>query len=542
MPYSVLGAVKLSAHITSQQGPHTLEPAATEPPAPTSSIGPTTSMSAQVARAGTWGLGGRAVLLLANLAATPFTIRLLGPSAYGLWALVQAILLWASVAQGGMWVATTKYGAESYALGDADGEAKVIWSGICFVLVATSVVALALGFGAYGILDLLNVKGSALASGAWALRIAGASFVLSLLVGPVITAQEVRLRWKQYTILNVAQNLLIAIGIPLGIYLFAGGVVTAAVVTLVASLLYLIGLVRDAVRLQPSLLHPRVDRATLHKLTTYGGAMAVAGLAGIPLSTGERLFLGANTSTTAVAYYAVAMTIATTLLVLPEQLCSPLIPALARLEAEGKRSEERELYAKTLAGLFLVLTPAAIVVALLAKPFLTLWAGPIYGRHATALLLVALLGVWANALCGAPRSYLRASGNTKAIALLQLAELPPYLAAAWVATAKWGALGAATVWSTRFFLDAVAHFALVRRLSHLPLTLLSHKRALSVAAPACFAVAAVGITTVSSSLVPRGAMAAALVVVYAAAVWWLVLSAKEKSGVARLAREALGAK
>jgi hypothetical protein len=35
---------------------------------------------------------GRTVLLLANLAAAPFAITLSQPPAYGLWALIQAIL------------------------------------------------------------------------------------------------------------------------------------------------------------------------------------------------------------------------------------------------------------------------------------------------------------------------------------------------------------------------------------------------------------------------------------------------------------------
>lgn len=71
-----------------------------------------TSSAAQVAAAGVWGLGGRVVTLIVALVATPFVIRLLGPSRYGLWALLQTSLTWAALADVGMGTASTKFGAE----------------------------------------------------------------------------------------------------------------------------------------------------------------------------------------------------------------------------------------------------------------------------------------------------------------------------------------------------------------------------------------------------------------------------------------------
>jgi hypothetical protein len=63
-----------------------------------------------------------------------------------------------------------------------------------------------------------------------------------------------------------------------------------------------------AVRLQPALVHPRFDRAVFRRLLSYGGALTVAGLALVPLTTAQRFFLAHNHSTTAVAYLGVAGT------------------------------------------------------------------------------------------------------------------------------------------------------------------------------------------------------------------------------------------
>lgn len=500
----------------------------------------TSAMQAQVARAGTWGLSGRIVLLLANLGATPFTIRLLGPSAYGLWALIQSLLIWASLAEGGMGTATTKYGAERYAAGDAVGEARIVWSGLCFALVALSSVALTLSLGAHFLLTLLHVHRDLLDAGALALRLACATFVVSSLVGTVNTAQQVRLRWKWFTFLSVCSNLVGAIGVPVAIYLFSGGVVTAAAVGLAAAFIYMVGMSWDALRLQPALRRPSIDRATLCKLISYGGVLTLAGLASVPLDTAERFFLSANTSTTDVAYYAVAMTIASTVQVLPEQLISPLMPALTRLEAERKQNEHRTLYGKSLAGLFLVLTPAAIIIVLLARPFLSLWAGLPYGAHSSVLVVILIGGVWVNSLAQMPLTYMLSAGKVRAYAMLQGAEIAPYLAAAWMFTAKWGAVGAAAVWSARYAVNSIVLFIIVFRSAGLPVVPLSAQRIRSLLAPTLLAIACAGVAALDKGLPARSAMAAILVVAYGVVVWRLVLTPKERGGVASLLAEMLG--
>lgn len=500
------------------------------------------SVSAQVARAGSWGLAGRSVLLLVNFIATPFTIRLLGPAAYGLWALIQAVLMWATLAEGGMGVATTKYGSECYGRGDDVGEATIVWSALSIVVLATSAAALAFSLGAHFLLTSLHVQGALLGAGVWALRISCAGFVVGALGASVNTAQQVRLRWKQYTIFYTAANLIGGLGVPLAIFIFSGGVVTAAAVGLASQLIFLVALAWDGMRIQPALVHPRIDRRTLRTLVSYGGVLTLANFVGIPLMTGERFFLAANAPTSAVAYYAVAATVATTLTVIPEQLTAPLIPALSRLESQGKKSEHRALYQKSLSGVFLLATPATLLLALVARPFLALWAGPAYAAHGTVLLLVALGGAWANTVAWVPASYLRSAAKIKPLAWLQVAELGPYLAAAWVMTAKWGALGAAIVWSARLVLDCVARFLIVRRVAGLPWLPLSQRRARSLAAPALLGAACIGAAAISESLAARAGIAAVLVIAYGVALWSLVLTQKERSGLVGLVHETLGPK
>jgi O-antigen/teichoic acid export membrane protein len=498
-----------------------------EPPAPT---------DAQVAGAGAWGFGGRAVLLLANLIATPFLIRLLGPSRYGLWTLLLLATNWASYADLGMGIASTRFGAGYYTRGDPQGESSVVWTALGLIAVTTGCVATAIALAAHSVLaSLLHVERGLVTAGTVALRVGCAIFVLQSVAAIVNTPQVVRLRWRQWTVLTTSVNLLGTIVAPVALAVCGGGVTTVALVNLAASILLVAVNTLLAVRLQPALLHPRFDKAVLQRLLGYGGALTVAGLALVPLTTAQRFFLAHNHSTTAVAYLAVAGTVATTLQVLPGQLTAPFLPGLARLETAGRRQELRALYAKGLSGLFLLVTPAAVLLAFVGRPFLSLWAGPQYGAHSTAPFLVMLAGVWFGCLAWMPVSYLLSSGRAGVIACIRTAELVPYLVAAWILTERFGVMGAAFVWAAGCALDSVLMFAAARRAASLPCLPLSDRRLRSLAGPLALAAAALLLAQVSSGLAARLFCAAILTVAYGAAVWCFILTSRERYGITALA-------
>jgi O-antigen/teichoic acid export membrane protein len=505
-----------------------------EPPAP---------IDMQVAAAGAWGFGGRAVLLLANLIATPFLIRLLGPASYGLWTLLLLATNWASYADMGMGVASTRFGAGYYTRGDSRGESSVVWTALGLIAVTTGCVATAIALAAHSVLvNLLHVERGLLGAGTVALRVGCAIFVLQSVAGIVNTPQVVRLRWRRWTVLTTVVNLLGTAGAPVALAVFGGGITTVAVVNLATSIL-LVGVnLLLAVRLQPALLHPRFDKVVFRRLLAYGGTLTVAGLALVPLTTAQRFFLAHNHSTTAVAYLGVAGTLATTLQILPEQLTAPFMPGLARLGAAGRLQELRALYAKGLSGLFLLVTPAAVLLAFVAGPFLSLWAGLQYGAHSTAPFLVMLVGVWFDCLAWMPVSYLLSSGRSKVIARIRVAELAPYLVAAWILTERFGVIGAAVVWSGGCALDSVLLFAATRLAAPLPWLPLSDRRLRSVAGPVAFGGAALLLAQVTSGLTTRLGLAAALAVAYGAAVWYVILTGRERDGIMALAGRAAGSR
>jgi O-antigen/teichoic acid export membrane protein len=271
-------------------------------------------------------------------------------------------------------------------------------------------------------------------------------------------------------------------------------------------------------------------------LLSYGGSLTLAGLAAIPLETAERFLLALNHSTVVVAHYAVAASLGTILAILPQQLAGPLMPALVRLEAGGRTDEHRSLYRKSLQALFLSLTPAVILLAFLAHPFLSVWAGAQYGRSSTGPFFVILGGLWFNAFSYVPFFYLVSSGRTKTIAYIRFAELGPFIAAAALLTARFGAMGAAVVWSARVVIDCIVTFAVVHHVAALPWSPLPARRTAAMVAAAALGAAAAGTAMVAHGLATRLGCAAVLGTIYALAVS-RVLVTEERRGLLALLGE-----
>ena len=495
-------------------------------------------MTAGLAHSGIWSLVGQLTGLGVALVATPFTIRLLGAARYGLWSLLQSAITWIGLADLGMGAGSTRFAGEALAKADAEGEAVSTWTATAISVSATVfVAAVAALFAPEIVAGLLHVHGRLAEPGAAALRLVAGSCVLWAAAANLNTPILIRLRWRTYTAIVSGSSIIQVVTIPVLLALAGGGVVTAALVTLAGTALTAAAVTWVAIRLQPLMRRPRLDRSVARKLMRYGGALTVAGFADIPLTTAERFLLGHYRSTTAVAYYAVASRLALLVAMIPAAVSQPLLPAVVALRGRGDDDGARALYGRALQGSFMLLTPALLMMAFIARPFLALWAGSAYGVHSTVPCFVILAGVWFSSLSWLPLTYLMATDEAGRIARVRLYEIVPYLIAAAVLTSTLGALGAAIVWSARMIVDSLVFFWLGRSRANLPIAPLSARALRSSLLPVSLAVVLAALALVTSSLAERALCAGLLLAVYSLALWYLVLTAREQQGL-----HALGAR
>jgi O-antigen/teichoic acid export membrane protein len=512
----------------------------TEPAAPEAGPVPEASeqvsMTSAVASGGLWTIIGQLVGLVTALVATPFTIRLLGPARYGLWSLLQTTTTWVGLADFGMAGASTRFAGDAHAHHDDEGEAVATWTAAIVSVLATAAVAAAVAFFApWVVREVLHVRHGLRGTGATALRIVTAAVVFSAASANLGTPLAVRLRWRTSTAISQGFSIAQVVAIPVLLETIGGGVITTATVAAVAGAGGLLALWLVAVRLQPAMRRPHFSRKMARRLLVFGGALTVAGVADIPLTTAERVLLGHYKSTVELAYYAVAMRLATLASLVPAAASQPLFPAVIRLQARGEHRAARDLYSQILKGAFLILTPLLLLVALVAQPFLSFWAGHAYGVHSAVPCFVLLVGVWFSSLSWLPLTYLMAVDRGGTVARLRLLEIVPYVVGAAVLTSSFGAIGAAAVWSARMVVDATAFFVVAKRFEGLSLSPLSDRSRRAALLPALLCVLVVLLSLTTSGFPLRAGCAVAIVPLYAGVAWFAVLADNERTAMRRLA-------
>lgn len=503
------------------------------PPVPIMEPTPDATIGRQVARSGVWSAGGQVVVLAASLVATPFTIRLLGPSAYGLLALVNAVIAYVTVLDLGMGAASTRFGSQAFARGDDRGEAAVVWTATVIAAVPTTLLAALLALFAEPLVrDVLQVDADLVDAATIAVRLGAIALLARVVAAVLSTSEQVRLRWDLYVGINTAGSLL-QIGMIPVLLGFGHGVVAAVSVVAAVAVAVTVSHLVVAARLQPQLTAPTVERRLLRPLLGFGGALVAANGLALVLGNAERFLLARYESIAAVGAYAVASTIAALLSVLPIAVSQPMLPAFARLGATGDWAVVGRLYRRGIVYILVASLPAATLIAVVGRPFLRLWAGEQYGHASSGPLWILLVGIVINAVAFLPYNLLLALGATRAVAVCHLIELPLFVVYAPLLVIRFGAAGAAAAWTLRLALGAGLFFrvAAARVPAALPPSGVAPvARASSVLAVPLAVLAATG----------HDALAAAVLVPALLVYAWLarngVLDADERDRIAALVR------
>lgn len=478
-----------------------------------------------------WSISGKVAVLLASLIGTPFTLRLLDPAEFGVWSLMSTIMTYLVIVDFGMATASTKFGGEALARAEPETEASVVWTAAGIAAVVASVSALVLALLAPRIAVLLSVPPDLRTPAVLALRLVSLTLILRALTSIVNTPSLVRFRWRGLTFATAGPAVAFAILTPVCLYLTHGGVLVIALVALATSLLALVSNASIAIRLQPKLLSTGMDFGSVRRLLSYGSTLTAAALALLPLATADRFLLAHYWSPAVVAPYAVALTFAGALSVIPVAAADPLLPAFVRMIGLRDWAGVGVLYRRAGQSLFLVLAPAAMFMAFLSAPLLRLYAGADYGRHSVGPFLILLVGVVVNAMAYVPYNLLLASGRVRVILLIHLIQAVPYVVvAAWL-TSRHQAAGAAAAWTLRVVLDSAGFFAIVGRENRLTQGLRQLVPARSALLLGALGAALMGLAAMQSSLAGRVASVGVLVPIYVAIVVRTVLSPLERAAL-----------
>jgi O-antigen/teichoic acid export membrane protein len=422
-------------------------------------------LTSRVVRGSFWNFGGQGLTMLATLVATPFVIRLLGVPAYGVLTLVHVLIGYLAFGDLGMGTASTRFASQSHAVGDDKGEAAAIWSALALAAMPATTVALVLMFGAPFLVEHgLHLPPPLRAAAIVAARLAAIGFLARAVAGVLNTPAVVRLRMDLVafvtTITSAGQILLIPVVLLLG-----GGLTSAVIVIAGAAVVSAILFAVIGVRLLPSLRQPHIDRALMKPLARFGGALMVSSMTATLLANSEKLLLPRFASLQALAFYSIAFSLAYMPTQLPVTIVQSLVPAFSRLSMNPDRAAFQLLYRRALRGMLYWAVPSAMFICAVAQPFLTIWAGPEFGRESTIPLYLLMGGIVAQIMTYVPYSLLVALGRTDLIARCNVSLVAPYLIVSGLLIYRFGAVGAAIAWSLRTLTGALAFVYFARRTS-----------------------------------------------------------------------------
>ncbi|MFN2502102.1 MAG: flippase [Pyrinomonadaceae bacterium] len=414
----------------------------------------TAGLTTKVVIGSLWTLAGQIVPLGLSFVATYFVIRLLDDDGYGALIFIGLVPTYLAFADLGMSVASTKFAAEAFGRGDHKKEADTVRTCMGIALVSAIPIAAIVFLFSDAIIRLGKVPEYLVSDAGAALRIVSVSFVIGLLNGIINTPELTRLRMDLNTFVNAGSRIFTIVATPVVLYL-GYGLVGAAVVILLGSIVNFCGHLVISGRLLKNIFELSIDRSLILPLSRFGGALLVSFVATSIVSHSEKLILPALVSSRGLGYYSVAFTLASLATFFSAAMVQSLIPAFSQLFSTEKKTELVELFRRSIKLNLMVLLPVIAILAIFARPFFFMWGGEGFGRESTSPFYILLAGLLFNIAAYTPYALLLAAGRSGLLAKLYWIEAIVYIPLAFFLISRFSIIGAALAWSIRVVCDAM---------------------------------------------------------------------------------------
>ncbi len=349
--------------------------------------------------------GATAVGMVVPFFLTPFIVRTLGSTVYGVWILAMSTVAYLNLLDLGLRTAVIRYVSKADAEKDGMAASRAIGAALWFRLLIAVAVAL-LGFAlAAAFPHFFPIPQQLRRAAQITVLLSAVGVALTLVAGVFGAVLSAIHRFDLLSSITMVQTVARAGGV---LYILRSGgglkslavweftvVAMAAVVTCVLTLrLYAPARVR--------LGRPEVE--TLKMIWSYSFVMFIIIIAGQIVFNTDNLVVGAFLSVGLVTAYSIGGSLIQYAGQVVTALSTTFVPLASNLEAEGKREQlERFLMRGTQATLALAL-PISLTLLFRGKTFVGLWMGPQYSEISGTVIQILLISQFftvANLTAGA---------------------------------------------------------------------------------------------------------------------------------------------
>lgn len=409
-------------------------------------------------------LAGQTLPLGVAVFAVPALIAALGTERFGVLALAWTVLGSFSVLDIALGRAVTKLSAEALGQGRTERLPAIVWNAVLLQAALGGIAAVAFAAAAPALVGrVLHLDGPAGEETRRTFLILALSFPLTLVTGCLRSLLEAL---RRFDLINLVRA-------PAGAATFALPWLAVHLGWGLPATVGLLVLFRGAVTAVHYLLCRRAfpamagwrppERPVLAELARFGGWVTAANAVPPLLILLDRFLIGSLLSLTAVAWFSVPYEMVFRLWVLPTSVVAAVFPVLSMEIGRGDWDRAREVAARSVRMILLLLGLPVTTAVLGARPILEIWLGGDFADAGSPVLRWLAAGVLVSALGSVPSAMLQAAGQPGLTARLRLIELPVFALLMAVAIQRWGTTGAAAVFAARAVVDAAALFGLAGR-------------------------------------------------------------------------------
>jgi O-antigen/teichoic acid export membrane protein len=328
-------------------------------------------------------------LLLVALLTTPLLAHGLGPQRFGIWAMVGAIIPYLEILELGF-ASTTVAMLARHIGGEDHDRVHAIFNTSLFVLIIPGVLCFGVACGIAAVLPhILTIEPSQVRETQILILLLGFDMAVSI---PGDTFGGGLIAMQRFDLLNAslaAVTLLQALCWFLVIH-FGGGLVALGIVTVGVSLLGQVSRFVMFKRLMPEMkvTAKGFDRQLARSFTRLSGWFSAAQIVMLAVDTVDVVIVGAVVGVSEAGVYAVGQRLSMLAGNMVTPVTAVFAPASAQTVGRGDTSKLRSLVMTGNRVAMGVAVPAALVTAVLARPALRAWVGPLYVAAAPVVVLL----------------------------------------------------------------------------------------------------------------------------------------------------------
>ena len=328
---------------------------------------------------------------------SPFVVRHLGNSGYGVWALTMSVTGYLGLLDLGVRGAVTRYVAKFHARMEDENASRVASSALG-IFIAVGAVGMALSVClAFSVLPHLKISDSYLFAAKVVLVLTGVNIAISLIsgvFGGVVVALQ---RFDLSNGVEIVSTIFRSLGIVLVLSL-GRGLISLAIVQLSFGIVTALTYAALAYRLYPGLRirFAYCDKNNLRLIFSFSFYSFLLQVSTSLIFYSDSVVISAFLPVSAVTYFVIAGNLMTYSRGLLSGISTVSAPLASSLEATGRIHELRSVLLKGSRFATMVFLPIGITFLLRGSSFIGLWMGPGYaqlsGEVLTILTLAQLFG------------------------------------------------------------------------------------------------------------------------------------------------------